>query len=984
MKKDDLAEKRDLFGNTTIGSAAKYALLPGIFPRLRSLAGALNHFLFTFVQIFGIVGLIDKAHPCLRPENIGRYRFGEIISLASENVVFDRKHLMQTIMFFAVLGTIFLCAAMLFVSIALVVLKVPEAQAQYFGLSSDGGYEKQNDWVFKFLQEVFGKTGMTSLWGGTGNNPDQHFLLHPILRQMFQTYSQALLVIAAFMVIYLIVSMLLDSARTGQPFGRNFNSVWAPIRLALGIGLLVPVSSTGYNGAQLVAFQMADWGSNLATNVWISGLNAFATSGKDPGKKLIGMMQPVEPYKFMRGVFLARVCEAAVNKLADNGLDDDTVAEVRQITDNNGHYINYEGAVKESYGPLFITLNADYCGQFKIPEQIDTTHFSDIGKAKGGSINLGVLPQKVIESYQSSTISMIDDIFTDAARIIVDNKMGNDDLKISELAKQNPELGTMHADALYAYRSALGYKADASGRGMYLQNDPYPALANTDGESLVTLLATGKKYGWASAGSFMMTLVYANNVMSSAVNTPPIVVSMPRALNKITASPYGRNATVSEGSLWEHWFGSDEVEAVSKINKVLNDANTWFVDWPRDEPAQFLNDGTKITGIDYGEWRAQLSDGSSQTPEGMSPMEDGIHNFVLSMISVDQQDMNPLAGVIAIGNALFILAAYLVYVGLGLAYPTAGASLTFSLSVAIPLTMGAYMLVVVLPSALFFNFLFAVIEWVISIFEAVLGMPLWALSFISVSGDGIGQTAQGGFMKLVEIMLRPTVIVTATVGSFILFSASAHFFNNAYAMYIDTYFSTVTGPGASLLMFVGSMFLYTMALYSIGNSCFKMIPAIANQFMQWIGGPQGFSHRMDANMDHLSGMGVMASATGFALAAGQTASQFFKPGPLPTTPSGGGGGGGKGSGSGKPSGATANPPSYTIPTRGGNTTVAGGGNTTWNATTTAAPTTGGGGAPAAPAGGAAPTPGNQPAAPPATSSMGNINATYSITPTKKP
>jgi hypothetical protein len=123
-------------------------------------------------------------------------------------------------------------------------------------------------------------------------------------------------------------------------------------------------------------------------------------------------------------------------------------------------------------------------------------------------------------------------------------------------------------------------------------------------------------------------------------------------------------------------------------------------------------------------------------------------------------------------------------------------------------------------------------------------------------------------MKLFEIMLRPTIIIIATVGSMLIFGGSLHFFNNAFAMYYSSFMDTSSGV-AGMYMFIGSTFIYVLTVYSIGNSCFKMIPTIANNFMNWIGGPNGFSGIMQADIEKLAGAAAVAGALNVANQAGQ-------------------------------------------------------------------------------------------------------------------
>jgi conjugal transfer/type IV secretion protein DotA/TraY len=899
MNNEGKTAKSDQTSGLTFRSVAGFAILPGIIPRLRGLARALSSFLFIFTQLFGASGLIDRNHPCLRTENIGRYRFADIVGLAAERVVFDKKHLPQTLMFFAILGTLALSILTALVGLAMLVLNIPQAHAQMFSDSNDPAYNSGGDWVYEFLGEVFGDVGLGNIWGGQGA-VDRNALLHPILKAMFSTYSMALLVIATVMVIYLIVVMLADAARTGAPFGQNFNATWAPIRLAIAIGLLVPISN-GYNGAQLVAFKVSEWGSALATNVWISGLSALGNNANAVGNNLVARMQPTDGYNFMRGIWMAHLCERTTNLVLNEAGESSTIAGVTRVQDGNEKYINYQGRVIDATlaglsaasvvaapglsiglslagaGDYWV-LNSDYCGAFKIPEEIQTISLALAGG--GNTVTLGYLPRLISQRYKAIYGRYEPQVRTAAvefAKSVINDK----DLSVPKLVASSPNLRNLQMRMISDYRSLLGYECVAAPNGKtmcsYLRGADFDAAARQDGAALFTLLSSGKTFGWAVAGSFMLTLVYANNVISAAVNTPPTIVSMPRAVDAPEIAITSPNPTIEDDAWYEFW-GTDadtEREAAKQINGALVKGQQFFNDAPF-YPSLIGNFNKKntFTYIDKASWDAEMKDANERgryngASGGMDPLQGVFGPLTRSLFVVQQQDMNPLAVVIAIGSALFYMVGILLAAAAAISVLVGvTAPLDMVMPVVVPMLMGAYMLSVVLPVSLFVNFLFAVIEWVISVFEAVIGMPLWALSFISVGGDGIGDKAMSGVMKLFEIMLRPTIITTVTIAAFIIFSGAVHFFNRAFAMFYESYMDVSTA-GGSALMFVGSLFIYVMTVYSVGNSCFKMIPTIANNFMNWIGGSSGFSGTMQAGMTDVDGYAAFKSAMSFGEGLGK-------------------------------------------------------------------------------------------------------------------
>lgn len=121
----------------------------------------------------------------------------------------------------------------------------------------------QTDVVLIFLEQVFGPNldffGAASQPLGT----PVYAGLHAVL----SLYSMATMVLAVVIVLYYIMTVVGEAAKSGTPFGKRFNSLWAPIRLVMALGLLVPLGS-GLNSAQYITLGVAKMGSGLGTLVW--------------------------------------------------------------------------------------------------------------------------------------------------------------------------------------------------------------------------------------------------------------------------------------------------------------------------------------------------------------------------------------------------------------------------------------------------------------------------------------------------------------------------------------------------------------------------------------------------------------------------------------------------------------------------------------------------------------------------------------------
>lgn len=184
---------------------------------------------------------------------------------------------------------------------------------------------------------------------------------------------------------------------------------------------------------------------------------------------------------------------------------------------------------------------------------------------------------------------------------------------------------------------------------------------------------------------------------------------------------------------------------------------------------------------------------------------------------------------------------------------------------AIGFTAGVF-LAYILPLMPFIYFCFAVIGWVLEIFEAIIAMPLWALAHLRIEGDGLaGPGALSGYQLLFMILIRPALIVVGLVAGYLLFGASAYFFgslfNSATVITQQDLTGGVTGGVANLVYTIVFVFL----IYNLATMCFKMIDDVPKGILRWMGiGVQPFS---DSRGDPIQGSREMVIGT---VAAGAT------------------------------------------------------------------------------------------------------------------
>ena len=156
----------------------------------------------------------------------------------------------------------------------------------------------------------------------------------------------------------------------------------------------------------------------------------------------------------------------------------------------------------------------------------------------------------------------------------------------------------------------------------------------------------------------------------------------------------------------------------------------------------------------------------------------------------------------------------------------------------------------VVPFMPFLYFFFAVIAWAKTIFECMIGIPLWALAHLRYDGEGF-PTPQSiyGYFLLVDLFIRPVLIIFGLIASTIIFDALAKTFNGIFSVLISNLsgfddanaLSAPTGTIGSYTYQRGIVdsfaftIIYAVVMYLLAVGAFKMIDLFPDKIMRWMG-----------------------------------------------------------------------------------------------------------------------------------------------------
>lgn len=927
----------------------RYVALPGIRPRFRELVGKGFHFIPFFIAlVFECARLLPKNHPYLNAGNIGLFGIRHVIAEAANNLVLSRKNIDQIIVFGLIITALIIVAMQIMLLFGAMfiqpVMAFPVNFNEFFVPGGLTGTPPHQDIALILLDMVFGVPDMfgscadlsagvactdgqgnpilmsdtvaavissSGAGGPAANRPFWDFSrpapypttegIHPIhvgLHQMFAVYSYGLLLIAVFITIYFMFVVVAETAQSGTAFGKRFNKVWAPIRIVVAFGLLVPIAF-GMNSGQFIVLYAAYFGSGFASNGWAYFNTTLTTHYYDGVQELVSVpnfpefgvlgqffyaaatckasYMLAEGYTGVPGDVAGQAVEGAPHHIAAYLVRSPTavpdhralanVATPASVTDANtndpydsivGHgnwmdgsnrlilrfgerdtvrYGRYLGSVKPLCGEIVLNFE-DSRGSAEAedgPETIQRYYWWLIKYLWWSEGQMGFHNDyheyHVQQGFSSVTGPAIAP--TEAFRA---NVMQAFDTLFRDMLRGTGGIDAVAGNAIDAQRASTSWNLAGS-----------PLLDK----------------GWAGAAIWYNRIAEMNGAVTSSVFNIPMPTLYPHIME------YTKNEKIQN---------DQESDPVRRFEPRLPNGDTVRYPRPLDaEYAQAMYDA-------YNFWSQGNYGASTQTEPTGNVVVDSINALLGTYGLYDMRkntDVHPLAQLVGVGRALVESSIRnLGYAALGTASggllrtladfigPLAGTASSFLITTAmIGLTAG-FILYYIVPFLPFIYFFFAVGGWVKGIFEAMVGVPLWALAHIRIDGNGLsGQAAISGYFLIFEIFLRPILIIFGFLASILIFAAMVQVLNDIFDLVVgnlagfDSHeeVNDTGGTGITYMNFYRSAIdeffftlMYAVIVYMMGQSSFKLIDQIPNNILRWMN--QNVSTFNDQRQDPAQGL----------------------------------------------------------------------------------------------------------------------------------
>lgn len=788
-----------------------YSLRLDIAKSLQPFADFYFNFGRILTNVFVALKLIDRSHPWVRCGASPRPL--EVLAYACARVQWNKPWQPQAVL----VGAITLLVGLGGFAATSMTLAAIIGAGDAYAASMFTPTSPATDLALKYISNGFG-VPITGVPVAAVDGVVEGF------QKMMALYSTAMLLVAGFILFYIITSAIAATAHEGRFGGSSFNQIWTPIRLVVAIGLLVPMPMAagfnGYNSGQYIVMKMAEFGSGLATNLWVP----FATSLADGTKRVLAVPSATPAGPSVRGLLINEFCRARYNAIVSglnaSGSTIPLMKEPIQMDDTRSRTFYYAADEGDT---------SRYCGATTYERAADpgilatltaTGTFSLIGNAILKDINDAFIPMK------AQVRALAQDLNNDSyIHLYMDIPGTGNEAAIAAI------LTSRFRAIIENYQNAVATAISAANTS-----------ANT--AAVNALSADVEKAGWAGAPMWFNTIARMNAEVMAASRAVP------------SSSPPDYSVPSSAGTSETNFLIENVKSGVDVLDRYLASfvASMSAAGYSSNQGVNTIG-GVQTSSVTAGfapPGKIAGYMGSASAAFGVildwvfSTSFGGPFGYIGSGVNTALSQINPLAELAAIGDWIINKSLLLMTVAFG--GPMVASLLPASKVGDISLGMSTFLFIIgamgfgvgvtlfyMLPLLPFIRFLVAIAGWLLNVLEAVIAIPLMAVAHLTTKGEGIsGDMSRSGYFMIFSIFLRPALLIVGMITALMMFSLSIGILNDLYKSAVIGFRSGAGGEANGGLSTIMYTIIYCIAAYGLCNMCFKLIEEIPNRALTWI------------------------------------------------------------------------------------------------------------------------------------------------------
>lgn len=678
-----------------------------------------------------------------------------------------------------------------------------------------------------------------------------------LLSGVFGVFNQVALVVAMIIVTYTVIAGSLNTASEGKALGEKWNSVWMPVRTSMGVAMLVPKGGSGYCMAQYLVMWLTLQGVGAADTVWNQMLNYFdqggaiysGTSGTSSSYMNKGSVDPT--YTLAAGAIPSSCGNACT------AVSTDLLLNMVCVAAYNADTAKHQLTGVPSYGTyapdslnrpdLLFFGNQGAINTKNLPPTPSTDNSTAYPGAECGYISVtngNTQPTDVTAAQQVYSIAIfnLSQTLQTASSLVVADSNG---AKITDSAYTSASMAIRQGVQDY-----VGYIAS------------YAAVLNPSKASQknAALQALGQ-YGWVLAGNYYTILSAYKERTAGIVGsfTAPSIAAYQAPLSGGSSAPYAA-ALQDYQTVFSNW-GNQLVQNSNPPELTFHDifgfgtAGTSTSSGANNNKHMIgIVDMDKLLGAINSKTYGQST--STQINHTAPSLTVRMTESLIGTISGGSGSnygaaKDPIMRAAEYGETLTSAAVALITIfmvtTLGLTAATSvgswmspGAFMTASInSIVTPgmlalasfMYSGGAMLGVFLPLVPAVTFLTGVIGWFLQSVESIAAAPIVAIGLIMPeSKDEIWGRAQPAYMLIMNLFLRPALMIVGLGAAMILTWILADMLNIAFIILVNVSFKIETMFG-----YVTIMLAYSGLLLYMVTEAYSLVIMVPNKVLHWIG-----------------------------------------------------------------------------------------------------------------------------------------------------
>ncbi|WP_136419530.1 DotA/TraY family protein [Herbaspirillum sp. ST 5-3] len=621
------------------------------------------------------------------------------------------------------------------------------------------------------------------------------------MEAIIKYFNSAVLIIGGLLTSYSLIIGIIGTAHDGEVLGKKLHSAWFPIRTAVGSALVLPVVGGGYCTMQLIVGWVIAMSIGMADKAW-----ATFVSADNIGKSLsVGLVRQ-DSSQLGYGILKNYVCVEAMKK----ALKDPDATWVNGGSSFSINKTTVGGNTVYQFGDQARAgFKEDACGTITVLAQQDKD----------------VLEYPVKTGIWSSPTSF------------AESKQRLANINAEQLNQLSIMMGSMQSQAQSIVN---GGAVDPAAIDAVINKYELAVRDKATSEILAIdefkqVSENASQDGFVGMANFYVKMASLNDLIQRSMAKVPT-----------TTAP-----TINGGV-----FKDQYIQSYNNMMAVITKSQRGQAYGISFESGGSNNQGSGFSVTDMinpnFNWNLAVK---SLFTGGETPM-------------LFQPNEHPLMALKRIGNSMLSwagagYASGVVAMVAGNAIPGIGGGVTAAIGSTIMLfvpmlSMGGFICSFLIPFTPTILLISAIIGWIVMCVEAIIIAPVWAVMHLAGKGDDMVGSGAQGYRLLLNLILKPTLLVFGTAVSIILLPIMG---NYVAAIFNDTFIS-LSEDSNIFVMLTSTIFasvLYGIVTYSVIKRIFNLIHEIPDSVLKWVTNSGSDFSSSASQMNGAAGASALAS-----------------------------------------------------------------------------------------------------------------------------